>query len=73
MKRETKLTAQEQQALAETKSQQASVREFASTEELLRFDAQQTAVPDSIAQRLARSIQNLPRPAGSWWRRWFGR
>ena len=45
MKRQTKLTSEEQQQLSEVKSQQAAAREFGSVEEVLRYDAQQTIVP----------------------------
>ena len=71
MKHESKLTPQEQEQLAETKSEQTSVREFASVEEVLRQDANQTAVPPAIAERLAKSIQSLPRPPQTWWQRWL--
>jgi hypothetical protein len=69
MKRQTKLTSQEQEQLAETASQQAPAREFASAEELLRHDASQTTVPPAIAERLSQSIQNEPKPERSWWKR----
>jgi len=72
MKQQKKFESQEQQQVSETRSQQkTSAREFASVEELLRYDAKQTPVPPEIAQRLGRSLQSEPRPARSWWRRWF--
>ncbi len=72
MKQQKKFESQEQQRASETQSQQkTSSREFASVDELLRYDAKQTSVPPAIAQRLGRSLQNQPRPARSWWRRWF--
>ncbi|HKW30596.1 MAG TPA: hypothetical protein VJT54_14770 [Verrucomicrobiae bacterium] len=72
MKQQKKFESREQQQASETQSQQkTSSREFASVDELLRYDAKQTSVPPEIAQRLARSLQNQPRPARSWWRRWF--
>ena len=73
MKRQTKLTSQEQEQLAEAKSQQTPAREFASAEELLRHDARQTTVPPAIAERLSQSIQNEPKPERSWWRRLMDR
>lgn len=73
MKHESKLTSPEQEQLAEVKSQQTSAREFASVEEVLRHDAGQTAVPPGIAERLTKSIQNLPRPPHTWWQRWLKR
>jgi hypothetical protein len=69
MKHESKHRPQEQ--LAETESQQTSAREFTSVEEVLRHDAGQTAVPPGIAERLARSVQNVPSPERSWWQRWL--
>jgi hypothetical protein len=69
MKRQTKLTSQEQEQLSETQSQQTSAREFASAEELLRHDAGQTTVPPAIAERLSQSLRNEPKPERSWWRR----
>jgi hypothetical protein len=73
MKHQKKFESQEQQQASEAQSQQkTSSREFASVEELLRYDARQTPVPPDIAQRLSRSLQDQPRPARSWWRRWLG-
>jgi hypothetical protein len=71
MKRQTKLTSQEQQELSEAKSQQTAAREFATPEELLRYDAKQTIVPPAVAERLGQSIQQVPKPARSWWQRFF--
>ena len=71
MKRQTKLTSQEQEQLAQVKSQQTSAREFASVEEVLQHDAQQTLVPPAIAERLDRSVQEIAPPEPSWWQRIF--
>jgi hypothetical protein len=46
--------------------------EFASTEEMLRFDAARITVPPEIAQRLQQSASQLPPPRAGWWRRIFG-
>jgi len=73
MKRETKHSAQEQEQLSETKSQQTTAREFATAEEMLRADAAQTTVPPAVAERLGHSIEALPKPATSWWRRLLDR
>lgn len=69
MKHESKQKSQEQEQLASTSSTQTTAREFATTEELMRHDAGQTEVPPVIAERLTRSIQNLPPPPKSWWQR----
>lgn len=71
MKRQTKLTSQEQEQLAPVNSQQTSAREFASVEEILQHDAQQTVVPPAIAKRLDRSVQDVPPPERAWWQRLF--
>lgn len=73
MKHKEKFESQEQQQASEVQSQQTTIREFTSVEELLRYDAQQTSVPPAIAERLNQSLQNQPQPARSWWRRWFGK
>jgi ppGpp synthetase/RelA/SpoT-type nucleotidyltranferase len=68
MKHEKKFS-QEQQQTSETQSRQTAAREFASVEELLRYDASQTSVPTTVAQRLKHSIRELPEQRRSWWRR----
>jgi hypothetical protein len=75
MKRQTKFdSAEQQQHAAGQQTQQQSALEFAAAEELLRYDAEHTAVPGSIAQRLQESTGSLPPPpARSWWRRLFRR
>jgi hypothetical protein len=71
MKHEKKFS-QEQQQVSETQSEQTTAREFASVEDLLRFDVKQTRVPPAIAERLGRSLQNESYPPRSWWGRWLG-
>ena len=75
MKRQTKLTQQEQEQLAAEQQQtkSTSALEFASVEEMLRHDALHTPVPPTVAHRLAESVSQLPPPpARGWWRRFFG-
>lgn len=74
MKHQSKLSPEQQQRqqAAQQQTQQQSAREFASPEEMLRFDAAHTRVPPGIAQRLGKSAGGLPKPKGSWWRRLFG-
>jgi hypothetical protein len=75
MKRQTKLTSQEQEQLAAQQQQkQASApQEFNTVEEMLRHDSEHTLVPPRIAHRLEDSIrQEPPPPAKAWWRRLFG-
>jgi hypothetical protein len=76
MKQQSKLSQEqqhaEQLAAAHTTRQQAG-QEFASAEELLRFDAKQIAVPPQIAERLKQSAGNLPPPPRrSWWKNLLG-
>lgn len=74
MKRQVKHTFEEQTQLSEVASASGKTppREFASAEEMLRFDAAQTSVPPGIAQRLRESTTELPRPKPSWWKRFIG-
>jgi hypothetical protein len=74
MKQQTKLSQeqQQQQHAAEHQTQSPAAREFASAEELLRYDAAHTAVPPEIARRLQQSTADVPAPKASWWRKFFG-
>ena len=73
MKQQSKLSAeQQQQHAAEQQTQSQSAREFASAEELLRYDAAHTTVPPDIARRLQKSAADLPAPKTTWWQRLFG-
>ena len=47
--------------------------EFNSAEEIIRFDAEQAAPPERIAERLKESIAREPAPPKSWWQRLFGK
>lgn len=72
MKSQHKLQAQEQQQTAEHKQNlEQTATEFASVEDMLRQDAQNTPVPPTVAQRLRDSVQRLPGKK-SWWRRLVG-
>ena len=75
MKRQTKLTSEEQaqQQAAEQQVQQPAELQFKTVEAMLRHDALHTPVPPAIAQRLEKSITTSPQPAQSWWRRFFGK
>ena len=75
MKRQSKLTQQEQEQLAAEAQniQSSSAQEFANAEEMLRHDALHTPVPPTIAHRLEESVKDLsPAEARAWWQRWFG-
>ncbi|HEV2454832.1 MAG TPA: hypothetical protein VGY98_11250 [Verrucomicrobiae bacterium] len=73
MKFEKKFSQQEQQHAAESNLQASeTIHEFALPEDALCFDAKQTAVPQSVAQRLSQSLQRHPPPAARpWWKRLF--
>lgn len=76
MKRQTKLNStehQQQEALGQQAQQPAPGLEFATPEELLRYDAARTPVPAEIEQRLQESAADLPRPKRAWWKRFWGR
>jgi outer membrane protein OmpA-like peptidoglycan-associated protein len=70
----SKLRHQEQQQQAaelQQTQQKEAVREFATADEIIRFDAGQTTVPPAIAARLNESIAREPKPQRSWWRRFL--
>lgn len=71
MKHQSKFSSEEQQQQAEAQTQQTTAREFSSVEEMMRHDASHVIVPPKVGQRLAESIQNVPRPTSPW-RRWLG-
>ena len=58
---------------AEQTAQQRSEpgRQFASAEELLRFDAAQTAVPPQLRERVLRQVEAEKSTRQPWWKRWF--
>jgi hypothetical protein len=71
MKHESKFSQEEQHSAAHQSGQQPA-HEFASAEELLRFDAAQTTVPPEIAERLKRTTGHAaPPPRGGWFKRLF--
>jgi hypothetical protein len=71
MKQQTKLSQEQLQAGAQQTRPQPG-REFASAEELLRFDAAQTTVPPKVAQRLKKSADRLSPAPRSWWKNLLG-
>ena len=74
MKQQTKLSEEQQsrQVGTEQQTQQPAAKEFATAEELLRYDAEHTPVPPAIAERLKKSTGKLPQPKPAWWKRWLG-
>ena len=74
MKQQSKLSSeqQQQQAAEQQVQQQQAGQNFATPEELLRYDAERTTVPASVAQRLQQSVGPASGPNRSWWQRLFG-
>lgn len=72
MKQQNEFKPQQQQQLPSELHAAQTAQEFASAEDLLRFDTKQVTVPPAIAERLQKSTQNLPAPNRSWWQRFFG-
>ena len=62
----------EEQAQHQTQ-QKPTALEFASAEEMIRYDAEHIAVPSQIAERLNESIAQERQPEVRWWRRFFSR
>lgn len=52
---------------------QPATQEFASVEEMLRFDASQIETPPSLAVRLKNSLALEAKSARAWWRRMFAK
>lgn len=72
MKQHSKLSQNQQHEEIQCSATRAA-KEFASSDELLRFDAAQTAVPPEIARRLKASTHLLsPQPTRSWWKQILG-
>ncbi len=71
MKQRTKLSQEQQNAETQQTRQPAS-REFASVDEMIRYDAAQTVVPPEVTQRLKKSTDAEPVPDRTWWRRIIG-
>jgi hypothetical protein len=74
MKPRTKFSTEQEQehTVQQPQTNQQIAREFATAEELLRFDAASTIVPPEIARRLQESSATLPKPKRSWLKRLFG-
>jgi hypothetical protein len=73
MKHQSKFTQKQDQEAQFKQEAKQDHREFANSDELLRFDASKTVVPPEIAQRLSKSAIHIPPPdRRPWWRSWFG-
>lgn len=71
MKHRSKFREEEnhEQTNEQRKQSEQTVRDFASVEELLRHDAGQTALPETLEHRLRESVAGeTPKP---WWKRFL--
>lgn len=65
--------AEQEQAAGELQhSHQAQGKDFASVDDLLRYDSDQNPVPPAVGERLARSLEAEPKPKQPWYKRLFG-
>ena len=53
-------------------SAQGEGKEFATVEELLRYDSEQNPVPPEVAERLGRTLANEPKQEKPWYKRILG-
>lgn len=53
-------------------NQQAQGKEFATVDDLLRYDSEQNPVPPEVAERLGESLEAEPKPPQPWYRKLFG-
>jgi len=51
---------------------QAQAQEFATVDDLLRFDSDQNPVPPEVGDRLNRSLAAEPKPEKPWYKKFFG-
>jgi len=75
MKQHSKLSQSQQQTEqhgATHETHQQAGKEFASSEELIRFDASHIKVPPEIALRLKHSLAQEAAPRRSWWKNLLG-
>jgi hypothetical protein len=47
-------------------------KEFASVEELLRYDSEQNPVPPEVAERLSQAVAAESKPTQPWYKKLFG-
>ena len=70
MERDTShLRHRERQDLVQSQQSAQLGVEFATADEMIRYDAEHTSVPGTIADRLNDSLLHEPKPARSLWER----
>jgi hypothetical protein len=71
----SKLRHQQRTGAAQTQlgvQAQNAAMEFASADDLLRYDREKNPVPPELAERLNQSLLNEPKAPRPWFRRIFG-
>jgi hypothetical protein len=69
-----KLNSQEEVVLANQEQQSSQTRrQFASPEEMLRYDQEQNPAPASIEARVQESMKDELATSKPWWKRLFGK
>ena len=72
MKQQSRFS-QAQEQVTHQQASQNQAKEFATSDELLRFDAAHTPVPPEVAARLQKSDGQLRAPERRpWWKAWLG-
>ena len=73
---QSKLRQQAEQEQATEQIQQTvnqdTVKEFATVDDLLRYDSEQNPVPAEVAERLGKSLEAEPKPEQPWYKKLFG-
>jgi len=62
----------EEQKAEEVQGSGQEGKEFATVEELLRYDSEQNPVPPEVAERLGKSLENEPKQEKPWYKRILG-
>ena len=64
--------AEQEQQQIQSAVNQGTVKEFATVDDLLRYDSEQNPVPAEVAERLGKSLEAEPKPEQPWYRKLFG-
>ena len=72
LRHEQRTEAEQSHAQVQSQQSQVKANEFATVDELLRFDSDQNPVPPEVGERLNRSLAAEPKPQRSWFRKLFG-
>ena len=64
--------AEQEQSQTHHAQSQAQGQEFATVDELLRYDSEQSPVPPEVAERLGHSLEAEPKQPQPWYKKLFG-